>query len=86
MQSGSMTVVLNARTEAIVAEHLKKGHYHTPDEVVNALLEAGEEDRGLSFKEAQAELLSSLGKPFRPYRKGQFAEMVSRDGDGSRAV
>ncbi|HEV7402513.1 MAG TPA: hypothetical protein VGO11_06295 [Chthoniobacteraceae bacterium] len=69
-----MTVVLNPHTEAIVAEHLKKGRYATPDEAVNALIANQEADGGLEYDQVRAELLSTVGKPNHPYRKGQFSE------------
>ncbi len=71
-----MTVTLNKRTEAIVSKHLERGGFATPDDVVNAMIEAQSDALGLGDDAIRAELLSTVGKPTYPYRKGMFSEMM----------
>ena len=72
-----MTVTLSKRTEEIVQAQLKTGRYATPDEVVNRLLEAVPElPASPSAAELKSSLLAAVGKPVRPYRKGEFVELA----------
>ena len=80
-----MTVTLNKRTEEIVQAQLKSGRYATPDEVVNRLIEERLSDEasptfpsGPSAAELKSSLLAAVGKPTRPYRKGEFVELARR--------
>jgi len=80
-----MTVTLSKRTEEIVQAQLKTGRYATPDEVVNRLIEqhlpaeaAREFPSGLDAVELKSSLLAAVGKPTRPYRKGEFVELAQR--------
>ena len=77
-----MTVTLNKRTEEIVQAQLKTGRRATPDEVVNRLIEerhpawtSPEFPRETDIKSS---LLAAVGKPTRPYRKGEFVELARR--------
>ena len=79
-----MTVTLSKRTEEIVQMQLKTGRYATPDEVVNRLIEELSEEKspefpsGPSSAELKSSLLAGVGKPTRPYRKGEFVELARR--------
>ncbi len=80
-----MTVTLSKRTEEIVKAQLKTGRYATPDDVVNRLIEdqlSGELSEELPPSPSEADLKSSLlaavGKPTRPYQKGEFVELARR--------
>ena len=80
-----MTVTLTKRTEMIVQSQIKAGRYATPDEVVNRLIEeqlsdeaAPEFPPGPSAAELKSSLLAAVGKPTRPYRKGEFVELARR--------
>ena len=80
-----MTVTLNKRTEEIVQAQLKTGRYATADEVVNRLLEqqlsaevSTEPPSGPDAAELKSSLLAAVGKPTRPYRKGEFTELAQR--------
>ena len=59
--------------------------YATPDDVVNRLIEeqlAAEVSPDSSASPSEADIKSSLlaavGKPTRPYRKGEFVELARR--------
>ena len=78
-----MTVTLSKRTEEIVKTQLKTGRYATPDDVVNRLIEEGVPCEGIpdspssqSEADIKTSLLAAVGKPTRPYRKGEFAELA----------
>ena len=78
-----MTVTLSKRTEEIVKAQLETGRYATPDDVVNRLIEeqlAAEVSPDLSASPSEADIKSSLlaavGKPTRPYRKGELVELA----------
>lgn len=78
-----MTVTLSKRTEEIVQAQLKTGRYATPDEVVNRLIEerlpAGTSPEELPGEtDIKSSLLAAVGKPTRPYRKGEFVELARR--------
>jgi Arc/MetJ-type ribon-helix-helix transcriptional regulator len=80
-----MIVTLSKRTEEIVQAQLKTGRYATPDEVVNRLIEERlsaealpEFPSGQSDTELKSSLLAAVGKPTRPYRKGEFVELAQR--------
>ena len=80
-----MTVTLSKRTEEIVKAQLKTGRYATPDEVVNRLIEEGLPSEGVpespaspSEADIKSSLLAAVGKPTRPYRKGEFVELARR--------
>ena len=71
-----MAVSLSKRTEEIVQARLKTGHYATPDEVVNRLIEEGlPTETSLEFPsdpsavELKCSLLAAVSKPVSPYRK-----------------
>jgi hypothetical protein len=75
-----MTVTLSKRTEEIIQAQLKTGRYSTPDEVINHLIEdpSAVFPSGPSEAELKASLLAAVNKPTRPYRKGEFVELVQR--------
>ena len=77
-----MTVTLSKRTEEIVQAQLKTGRYATPDEVVNRLIEerlpAGTSPELPGETDIKSSLLAAVGKPTRPYRKGEFVELARR--------
>ena len=80
-----MTVTLSKRTEEIVKAQLKTGRYATPDDVVNRLIEEGLPSEGApelppspSEADIKSSLLAAVGKPTRPYRKGEFVELARR--------
>ncbi len=80
-----MTVTLSKRTEEIVKAQLKTGRYATPDDVVNRLIEeqisaevSPELPPGPSETDIKSSLLAAVGKPTRPYQKGEFVELARR--------
>jgi len=80
-----MTVTLSKRTEEIVKAQLKTGRYATPDDVVNHLIEdqlsaelSEELPPSPSETDIKSSLLAAVGKPTRPYRKGEFVELARR--------
>ena len=80
-----MTVTLSKRTEEIVKAQLKTGRYATPDDVVNRLIEeqlsteaSAELPPSPSETDIKSSLLAAVGKPTRPYRKGEFVELARR--------
>ena len=80
-----MTVTLSKQSEDIIQAQLKSGRYSTPDEVVNRLIEERLSDEaspefpsGPSAAELKSSLLAAVGKPTRPYRKGEFVELARR--------
>jgi hypothetical protein len=77
-----MTVTLSKRTEEIVRAQLETGRYATPDEVVNRLIEerlpAGALPELPGGTDIKSSLLTAVGKPTRPYRKGEFVELARR--------
>ena len=80
-----MTVTLSKRTEAIVRAQLETGRYATPDEVINRLIEerlSGETSLelppGPDETELKSSLLAAVGKPVRPYVKGELVELARR--------
>ena len=84
-KNARMTVTLSKRNEDIVQAQLKTGRYTTPDEVVNRLIEeqipveaAPEFPSGPGEAELKSSLLAAVGKPTRPYRKGEFVELARR--------
>jgi hypothetical protein len=88
-----MTVTLSKRTEEIVEEQLKTGHFATPDEVVNRIIEAQfpcesgiPSPSGPTRSELEASLVAALDKPTRPYRKGEFIELAQRIAEESRGA
>ncbi len=80
-----MIVTLSQRTEAIVRAQLATGRFATPDEVVNSLIEAGDQsDSGMETSSGPDEeslkssLLTAVHKPTQAYRKGEFVELAER--------
>ena len=80
-----MTVTLSKRTEEIVKAQLKTGRYATPDDVVNRLIEeqlaaevSPDSPASPSETDIKSSLLAAVGKPTRPYRKGEFVELARR--------
>ena len=77
-----MSVTLSKRTEEIVQAQLKTGRYATPDEVVNRLIEerlsSGTSPELPGETDIKSSLLAAVGKPTRPYRKGEFVELARR--------
>ena len=80
-----MTLTLSKHTEAMVRAQLETGRYATPDEVINRLIEerlSGETSPelppGPDETELKSSLLGAVGKPVRPYVKGELVELARR--------